>query len=140
MGWSTEKRDQLLDAVDRAEHVVTVFYRALLWLIIVAVVAVAVFGAVHRPWGEGHQGEGFYFSVAVVLVLGWAIGQFAWLSRRRRGRRGQGVPWTARSTRDRGAFTWEFRIGSNADDPRGGPSEVAGRFESSPPGELPPKE
>lgn len=136
MNGSNEDRDRLLEGLGRAEQAVTAFYRVLLWIVIVAVVAVVASVIVTRPWGEGHQGEWFYFAIAVMLVLGWAVGQFAWLSRRQSGRR---LPWSTRSNSQDGTFTWEFRIGSNADDPRTAPSAAGGRFTSSPLDEFSPK-
>lgn len=133
MQWSTEDRQRFLGSLDRMEQALTAVYRGLLWLVVAAVLAVAAYGAVYRPWGEGHQGEGFYFSVAVLLVLGWAVGQFVWLGRRRTRRQaGQHVPWTVRSNSEDGVFTWKFQIGSSADDPRNDSSEGAGGFRSAP--------
>jgi hypothetical protein len=87
MDGPTNERQRFLNGLDDAERVVVTCYRLLLALIIVAVIAVVGCVIVWRPWGDGSQGEWFYFSVAVLLVLGWAVGQFVASGRRLRARR-----------------------------------------------------
>jgi peptidoglycan biosynthesis protein MviN/MurJ (putative lipid II flippase) len=102
MKWSTEERQGFLRKLDAIDSVVVTFYRLLLGLVIAAVVIVVVLVVIHRPWGDGNQGEWFYFSIAVIFVLGWAIGQLFMLDRRQRKRRPP-VTWT-----------WQFRCGPAA--------------------------
>jgi len=83
----SERTQELLRVLDRAESAVVAFYRLLLLVIIAAVLAVAVYAVIHRTFGSGNQGEWFYFAVAVVAVLGWAFGTFLKLGRRQRRRR-----------------------------------------------------
>jgi hypothetical protein len=108
MKWSTEERQQFLRGLDGFERVVVTFYRLLLGVIVAAVVAVVAFVIIRRPWGDGNQGEWFYFSIAVLLVLGWAIGQFVMLGRRQR--RERPLASLHSSTED-GVRRWEFRFG-----------------------------
>ena len=109
MKWSTDDRQQLLGLLNTVESVVITFYRLLLWLVIAAVAAVVAFVVKERPWGDGTQGEWFYFSIAVLLVLGWAMSQFVMLSRRQRN------PWPELGPsvlQSKGPGAWEFRFGS----------------------------
>jgi hypothetical protein len=87
MNSSTDDRQRLLNKLDAAERVVATFYRLMLLVIIAVVIAVVGFVIVRRPWGDGNQGEWLYFSIGVLMVLGWAVGQFVMLSRRQRNRR-----------------------------------------------------
>jgi hypothetical protein len=98
-----------LKTLDAAERVVTRFYRLLLFVIIAAVFAVIGLVIVHRPWGAGNQGEWFYFSVAVLFVLAWAVGQLVATDRRRRKR---SVPLAMESRPQAAMRTWTFRFGS----------------------------
>jgi hypothetical protein len=100
MKWSTEQRQRLLAKLDRMERTVVAFYRVLLTLIILVIVLAAVMVLIWRPWGAGHQGEWFYFSIAVLLALGWAVGQFIQLGRRQRKRM---PPITFRASSDENA-------------------------------------
>ena len=84
---SPEERQGFLQKLDAIESVVLTAYRLLLRVVIAAVGAVVVLVVIRRPWGAGTQGEWFYFSVAVLLVLGWAVSQLLALDRRRRNRR-----------------------------------------------------
>ncbi|MDZ4686969.1 MAG: hypothetical protein SH850_17985 [Planctomycetaceae bacterium] len=95
------------------ELVVVHAARLLLVVLIAAVVALAAFVIVRKPWGAGHQGEWFYFAVAVLLVLGWAVGQFLAFGRRLT-RQGSFVAHHPIITASDGAShqTWEFRMGS----------------------------
>ncbi|MEX2120441.1 MAG: hypothetical protein WD847_12670 [Pirellulales bacterium] len=111
MKWSTEERQQFLRGLDGFERIVVTFYRLLLGVIVAAVVAVVAFVIIRRPWGDGNQGEWFYFSIAVLLVLGWAVGQFVMLGRRQR----REPPLASlRSSTEDGVRRWEFRFGRGA--------------------------
>jgi hypothetical protein len=87
MKWSSEQRDGFLNELNTAENIVVTFYRLLLGLIIGAVLGVVILVVKWRPWGAGSQGEWFYFSIGVLLVLGWAVGQLIALGRRQRRQR-----------------------------------------------------
>ncbi|MBI3465805.1 MAG: hypothetical protein HY000_22540 [Planctomycetes bacterium] len=108
MKWSAEERQGFLQKLDAVESVVVTFYRLLLGLVIAAVIAVVVLAVIWRPWGDGSQGEWFYFSIAVLLVLGWAVGQLMVLDRRRK----EKPAVQFRSNSDRGVWTWEVQIGA----------------------------
>ena len=108
MNWSTESRQSFLRGLDAVDRVVVVFYRVLLALIVVAILVVAGYVAVQKPFGAGNQGEYFYFGMAVLLALGWAVGQFAFLERRRR-RTWPAV--TLGSSVQDGAYTWQLQLG-----------------------------
>ncbi len=128
MSWTTEQRQEFVNKLDAVDRVVVTFYRLLLGLVLAAILAVVVLVIVRRPWGDGNQGEWFYFTVAVLLALGWVGGQYAML-RRRQYRARANSPATFRanaSTNPDGARVWEFRIGQpvaatdespNTDDP-----------------------
>ena len=113
MKWSSEERKGLLRKLDAVERVVVTFYQLLLGLIIAAVVVVVVLVITWKPWGAGNQGEWFYFSIVVLLVLGWAVGQLVSLGRRQRQ---QGQPMTFHSSTAGGARTWEFWYGRPAEE------------------------
>jgi len=110
-----KERQSFLKNLDAAEHIVVAVYRLLLLLVIAAVVAVVVLVILRRPWGAGNQGEWFYFSVVVLLVLGWAVGQLVALDRQRR-TRSLGTSLGSRTVR--AARTWTFRSGSSAKEAR----------------------
>ena len=86
MNWSTDDRQRFLRGLDDAQHILATISRILLGIIIVAVIAVAGFVIVRPPW-DGLQGEWFYFSIAVLMVLGWAVGHFVAAGHRLRKRR-----------------------------------------------------
>jgi hypothetical protein len=109
---SPEERQRLLVRLDGMQRLVVAFYRGLLVLIMAAIIAAAGFVAILAPWGEGHQGEWFYFSIAVLLGLGWAVGQFIKLGRRHRKHQ---APMELRSSGSGTPRVWEFRFGSEAD-------------------------
>lgn len=111
MKWSPDERQRLSARLDGMQRSVVAFYRGLLVLIIAAIIAAASFVAISAPWGEGHQGEWFYFSIAVLLGLGWAVGQFIKLGRRHRQHH---ALVEFRSSGSGKARTWEFRFGSDA--------------------------
>lgn len=108
MKWSTDERQGFLRKLDAIESVVVTFYKLMLGLVIAAVIAVVVLVVTWQPWGAGSQGEWFYFSIAVLLVLGWAVGQFVTLDHRQRSPR---PAVTLRSSAEGEVRTWEFRIG-----------------------------
>lgn len=82
MKWSAEERRSIAEKLDGMERAIVYFYRLLLGLVIAAILGAVVFVVIDRPWGSGHQGEWFYFSIAVLLALGWAVGQFISVGRR----------------------------------------------------------
>jgi hypothetical protein len=87
-------REELLQDLDATESVLVSVYRLMLGLVVAAVIAVVALVIIWRPWGAGNQGEWFYFAVAVLMVLGWAVGQFIKLDRRRRRRQTSSGTWT----------------------------------------------
>ena len=110
MNEATEDR-HLLRFLNSVERVVIAFCRLLLWLVVAAVTAVVALVIIYRPWGDGNQGEWFYFSIAVLLVLGWAMSQFTMLTRRANN------PWPEKFAPifgNNGPGKWEFRFGSPA--------------------------
>jgi hypothetical protein len=111
MEWPTGKRLELLRGLQSVEQALTTFFRLLLGLIIVGVFVVVAAVIVCRPWGAGNQGEWFYFSIGVLMVLGWAIGQFIALGRRQRDR------WpavTLSSSISNDGQAWHLQFGENA--------------------------
>jgi hypothetical protein len=104
------ERRTLLNHLDAVERVVIACYRAMLLVVLAAVVAVVALVIRFRPWGDGHQGEWFYFSVAVLMVLGWAIGQWIALNHRQRQRSAR-PHVTLESCSEDGLQTWTFRFG-----------------------------
>ncbi|MEX2560241.1 MAG: hypothetical protein WD403_10025, partial [Pirellulales bacterium] len=121
----TDEREEFLRGLDGVERVVAGFYRLLLGAIVAAVVAVVVFVTIRRPWGNGNQGEWFYFSIAVLLVLGWAVGQFVMLGRRQR--RERPLASLHSSTED-GVRRWEFRFGRAAGESHENAGGADGEF------------
>jgi hypothetical protein len=109
MNWSTESRQSFLRGLDAVDRVVVAFYRMLLALIVVAVLVAAGYVAVQKPFGAGNQGEYFYFGIAVLIALGWAVGQFTALGQRT-SRRWSAV--TLGSSAQDGAYTWQFQFGA----------------------------
>jgi hypothetical protein len=108
MNGSSDSRQQLFRTLDGIERVVLSFYRLFLWLIVAAVPVVVALVVIHRPWGDGNQAEWFYFSIAVLWVLGWLMSQFIAISRR------QNNPWPTPkvvATSDAAAGTWTFQLG-----------------------------
>lgn len=70
VGWSREDRLRFADSLDRTKRQLVAFYRGLLVLVALVVVGfVAV--VLWRTDSMGAQGEGFYFAILVLLVLGW---------------------------------------------------------------------
>ena len=119
MKWSTEERQAFLTRLDGVQRVVVAFYRLLLIIVVAVVLAGVVFVIARKPWGAGTQGEWFYFSIAVLLILGWVTGQFVALGRRQR----PGQPAvTFQASSDGVARTWNFRFGSAAPDSHESPS------------------
>jgi hypothetical protein len=120
MNWSTESRQSLMRGLDAVDRALVVFYRMLLALIVTAVLVVAGYVAVQKPFGAGNQGEYFYFGIAVLVALGWAVGQFAFLERR------SSRTWpavTVDSSAQDGAYTWQLQLGgptSKANENAGG--------------------
>jgi hypothetical protein len=113
MNWSTESRQSFLRGLDAVDRVVVAFYQMLLALIVVAILAVAGYVAVKKPFGAGNQGEYFYFGMAVLIALVWAIGQFVALGRRK------SRTWPAVAlapSAQRGGYTWQFQFGAPSSD------------------------
>ena len=109
MKWSNEDRHGLLRTLDGIDRVMSTFLKVFLGLIILAIVAVVVLVIMWEPWGAGSQGEWFYFSVAVLLALGWVMGQYEMLRRRQRERC---ADVTVNSSAGQRSWTWTFRLGS----------------------------
>ncbi|MEX2142519.1 MAG: hypothetical protein WD894_24915 [Pirellulales bacterium] len=110
MNRSNEDRHRLLQGLDSVDRVLVAVYRVFLGLIVAAILAVVVLVIVWQPWGAGDQGEWFYFGIAVLLALGWVVGQFAMLNRRQRHRHSGVTLDPSAGARD---LTWTFRFGSN---------------------------
>jgi hypothetical protein len=70
--------------LDGIDTVASAFY--LVIVMVMAGVAVGVFFGVFRDFefSWGSQGEMFYLALALLLVLGWVLGQLAFLLNRRR--------------------------------------------------------
>jgi len=120
MNWSTESRQSFLRGLDAVDRVVVVFYRVLLALIVVVILVIAGYVAAQRPFGAGNQGEYFYFGMAVLVALGWAVGQFAYLERSRCRTR---PAVTLGSSAQDGTYTWQIQLGgptSKANENAGG--------------------
>jgi hypothetical protein len=111
--WSDSERRGFVSKLDAIERVLVTAGRMFLGLLIAAIIAGAAFIIVKRPWGAGNQGEWFYFGVAVLLVLGWCIGQYTSLGARRC-RDHRGSPVTLRSEAVDGGQQWTFQFGSPA--------------------------
>ncbi len=121
MNWSTESRQSFVRGLDVLARALVVFYRMLLALIVIAVLAIAGYVAVQKPFGAGNQGEYFYFGIAVLVALGWAVGQFAFLQRRSSSRTWPAV--ALGSSAQDGAYTWHLPLGgptSKANENAGG--------------------
>jgi hypothetical protein len=73
--------EEWLDGIDA---VATTIYVVLIAVVVGAVCGVMFYIVRHWQPSWGTQGEGFYLAVAFLLVIGWAMGQLAWLIRRRR--------------------------------------------------------
>lgn len=129
---SPEKRTRVLERLDSVERSLVGVSRTLLWLALLGVMALVVAAIVTREPGGNTQGEYYYFGVAILIVLGWIIGQLAKLrsrerranARRRNG--GDGLAGlTVRYSRDSAAVpleggagfvrSREFRFGSGPD-------------------------
>ena len=114
MSNSDDERRFLLGRLDSVEAVLVTFLRLLLVLLIIGVLAGTVFVIVRKPWGAGNQGEWFYFTIAVIVVLGWAGGQFIALGRRLRKRPQQADLDTENRA---GIHTWKFQFGTHVGEP-----------------------
>ena len=132
MKWSPKKRTRVLEGLDSVERSVVGVSRVLLWVALLAVLALVVAAIVTRQPDGNTQGQYYYFGVAMLIVLGWVIAQLARLrsrERRAHARRGferQGPPGlTARYSRDSGPLpleggagfvrSREFRFGGGPD-------------------------
>jgi len=110
---SPDKHQQFLGVLDDIERGVVRIYRIFLGFVIAAVVAVVGVVVVQRPWGAGNQGEWFYFGIVVLLVLGWACGQFIALGRRKTAAK---FPIRFLSSKQDGSQSWELQLGSRPVD------------------------
>src|SRR5687767_15859978 len=81
--------EEWLDGIDA---VATTIYVVLIAVVVGTVCGVMFYIVRHWQPSWGTQGEGFYLAVAFLLVIGWAMGQLAWLILRHRG-----SAWTAHS-------------------------------------------
>jgi hypothetical protein len=88
---SSNDRRAFLRKLDAIEHFFATGGRLISGLVIAAVLAAAAYVFVKRPLGAGHQGEYFYFSVVVLLVLGWAVGQYLSFNQRLQRLKGETV-------------------------------------------------
>lgn len=133
MKWSPGERQQFLGTLDGVQNILIGVSRMLLGLLIAAVFVVVGVVIVKRPWGAGNQGEWFYFTVAVLMVLGWAVGQFIALGRRRSQRSASESesesPIAFHSSERDGAHTWELRFGSRSPGNGDGSTATAGNNE-----------
>ena len=79
-------RDRFHQWLDAADVAATTVYILLMAVIVGCVLGALFYLYTHWPkgYGLGPQGEGLYLGVAILLVLGWVMAQFAWLIRRRR--------------------------------------------------------
>lgn len=112
MSTSFDHRLRFLAGLDCVERVAAGVYRMFLVVAALAIIGVAGFVIVRRPWGDGNQGEWFYFTIAVLLASGWVGGQFFQLRRRQRAWE---LPISIRARREGDGHAWELRIGSSAD-------------------------
>jgi hypothetical protein len=133
----------MFDRLDSAERMLVVLSRVLLWLALVAIVALAVVFIGTRGPGGNTQGEYYYFGAAIVLAAGWILSQFGRLrARERRATRrtsGVNLPRLAiESVEDSGpvaledgqgfARTWEIRLGSDTSGSPEVPPDTARTF------------
>jgi len=132
---STDARMQLLSKLNVVEGIVLALYKFILGLLFIAIVAGTVAVIVMKPWGAGNQGEWFYFTIAVVMALGWVLTKFAGVRHRQRELK---IPIHVTSTGGDGAHTWEFRWGGSAESGKGGegPSGIHLKFSSLLPGPV----
>jgi hypothetical protein len=79
------------DWLDGVDTVATTIYVVLIAIVVGGAFGVVLYLFQHWQPSWGTQGEGFYLVVAFLLVIGWALGQLAWLIWRRRG------AWISRS-------------------------------------------
>ena len=115
MAWSTDNPRPLLKLLDEIERIVVLAGQLLMLVIIAAVLVFTGWVIVRRPWGAGNQGEWFYFTVAVLLVLGWAVGQFLSLGRRLN-RHDQFFAFDSSNQSDQqGAPTWRLQLSSGSE-------------------------
>jgi hypothetical protein len=70
--------------LDGVDAVATTIYVVLVAVVVGGVLGVFFYILWHWDGSWGTQGEGFYLIVAVLLVVGWAMGELAWVMRRRR--------------------------------------------------------
>ena len=132
---SADARMQLLSKLNVVEGIVLAVYRFILGLLFIAIVAGTVVVIVMKPWGAGNQGEWFYFTIAVVMALGWVVTKFAGVRHRQRELK---MPIHITSTGGDGAQTWELRWGRSAESGQGGggPSGIHLKFSSLLPGPV----
>ena len=78
--------------LDGVDAVATTIYVVLIAIVVGGAFGVVLYLFQHWQPSWDTQGEGFYLVVAFLLVIGWAMGQLAWLSARRRG------AWMSRSS------------------------------------------
>ena len=70
--------------LDGVDAVASTIYLTLVALVVGAVLGAFAYIVWHWDGSWGTQGEGFYLIVAVLLVIGWGLGQLAFLIQRRR--------------------------------------------------------
>jgi hypothetical protein len=109
MPWSTEHALHVLGTLNVVERAVVRVGRLLLLLLIGAVLILTGYLVMNPPWA-GHQGEWFYYGIAVVLVLGWGVGQYVALGRRLNR---PPPPISIESRRDQDAWLWRLQWGAN---------------------------
>jgi hypothetical protein len=120
-------RQQFLTTLDTIDRVVVSAYRAFLGLVGIAIVAGTIWVIVNKPWGAGNQGEWFYFSVAVLVAMGWVLGEFIRVGYRRRS---HASLLSSRTSDDGHPLSWELRFGASS-TPAGPRASNEHRFEFS---------
>jgi hypothetical protein len=100
---STASLTRVLDAFEVGASTLYLF---LIAIIVGAAIAVLWYLIGHAPADFGLQGEWFYVGLAFLLLMAWAIGQTAWILKRRRK-----SPQQNAASRGKGAWTWN--VGSS---------------------------
>ncbi len=127
MRWSPEKQARVLGTLDTVERSVVSFWKILLWLLLIGLVAVVVVVFARKQPGGNTQGEYYYFAVAALLIGGWIVAQLAKLRvREDRGRDTRPDRWpdmrvrtdTSAGPLDDGTGyqrSWRLQVGADPD-------------------------
>jgi hypothetical protein len=114
MNRTSDQKLKFLSKLEAVERLLTRLCRQLMLLVMASVLAGSAWVLTGRRLGPGNQGEYFYFCVAALFVLGWAVDSFVKAGRRLHRRSMPKV--TVETEAVKGGRAWQFRLGSLDDE------------------------